>query len=131
VDLFRPRSVNGLEAARQHLVGAILHVRLLLHRPAALGRIDLHAVGPAIAPSRALMTSHRQAYGDDRFALERVLLKGQRIDQDGARVARNGVSVALGVDAIIHHMPAPDASHYFLDGHRVRFAHRCLRISLE
>jgi hypothetical protein len=81
-----------------------------------------------------LVAGGGEADGDDRFEfLERVLLKGQRIDQDGAAFVRNGVRVTLEVDAIIHHMPTPDASHYFLDGfgHRVRFAYRCLRISLE
>jgi hypothetical protein len=79
-----------------------------------------------------LVAGGREADGDDRFELlARILLKGQRIDQHGAEFVRNGVRVALEVDAIFPDVPAPDASHYFFDGFgRLRLAHRCLHISL-
>jgi hypothetical protein len=81
VGLFRPRSVNGLEAARQHLAFAIPDVGLLVHRPAALGRVDLHTVRPPVPPGRALVAGGGEADGDDGFELlGRILLKGQRID---------------------------------------------------
>ena len=80
------------------------------------------------------MAGGGEADGDDGFELLwRILLKGQRIDQDGAAFVRNGVRVALEVNAIVPDVPAPDARHNYLDGfgHGLRLAHRCLRISLE
>jgi hypothetical protein len=43
-----------------------------------------------------------EADGDDGFELlGRILLKGQGIDQDGAAFVRNGMHVALEINAIV------------------------------
>ena len=80
------------------------------------------------------MAGGGEADGDDRFQpLERLIPKWQRIDQYRAGSVRNGMRIALGVDAIVQDVPAPDARHHFLQGfgHGLRLTHGRLRISRE
>lgn len=134
VGLFRPRSVDGLESTRQHLACAIPDVGLLVHRPAALGRVDLHTVRPR----------YRQAERWWQAAVRQMATIGSSLLSASSRSGSGSISTVpvrseTACASLSESMrssrtcPAPDPGHYFLDGfgHRVRLAHRCLRLSLD